>query len=427
MDNNINIQSQQPSELYMACDGDNAGRLVGRAVLANDEQALSEVSSRISLGGEIISRWVEEQGGRVISSGGDEGTFVIPANSAQNIEQLRSDYQFSTQLTMTVGIGSTLSEAGKSLMAGKFRGKDQVVTYDPSVDSDIAAASDHVASGNGTEEENKLDEAYLSDNSAPAPASSHTDDCQYCQDNQDHDHTDDCQYCAAAEETPADDHSHTDDCQYCAAKEQIDNHDHTDDCEWCATAEQRAADADHDHTDDCQYCAAKETPQAQSLAQGILTDDPNTQSERDQINNMDDTQMPLGNEMEGNVSHTEGYDSEMAPQDMGLSEDASESDSPDLGQVLQGGLDAHAENIGREKVVAMVSQALDGFKANKQLLEKAKEQAPDLYSSTIMMLKAMIEMAKQLGLGGEPDQPQEPQQESQGAAPQEGAAQSPQQ
>lgn len=432
--------------LYMAYDGDNAGRLVGQAVLANDEAALAEISSRIALGHEIVGRWVQDQGGKVISGGGDEGTFSIPDSAVNNVEQLRSDYQFTTQLTMTVGVGATLSEAGKSLMAGKFRGKDQVVQYDPSVDQDIAAAQDRIAQGTGSQEENKLGQAYLNtDSAAPAadPAPAHGDDCKYCQENSDHDHTDDCQYCQASEAAPdhdhtddcqycaeaeAQNHDHTDDCQYCQAKAEIDNHGHTgDDCQYCQTAAQRAMDDAHDHTDDCQYCAVKQTREGQAtgeqLANDVMTTDPNNQSNRDEINAIDATQMPIGTEAQGNISRPDGFGDD-TPNDMGLSEDSPEQ-GPDFANVLQGGLDEHAENIGREKIVSMVTQALEGFKANKQILEKAKEQAPELYSSTIAMLKAMIEMAKQLGLGNDVEQAE--QEPVQPAASQEGAAQAPQQ
>jgi hypothetical protein len=434
-DNIMNIGSQS-TNLYMAYDGDNAGRMVGRAILANDEAALADASNRIALGHEIVRHWVEENGGKVISGGGDEGTFSIPSGAVDNIEQLRSDYQFTTQLTMTVGVGQTLSEAGKSLMAGKFRGKDQVVVYDATVDSDIAAAQQHVAEGQGNEEEDKLNEAYLSEQApVAAPAKSHADDCKYCQETPDHSHTDDCQYCQASE-APSDesspDHAHTDDCQYCAASNDLDSHNHTDDCEYCAMAEQAnsdhdhtddcqwcAAAQDHDHTDDCQYCAAKEgsTPQANALAGAIMTDDPGTQSERDQVNNIDDTQLAIGTGMEDGVSRPDGFDDS--------SGDPTAS-GPDFADVLQSGLDQHSAGINREKIVGMVSQALEGFKANKQILEQAKDQAPDLYNSTIAMLKAMIEMAKQLGFGDDVAQaeaaPQAP-----SAAPQEGAAPSPQQ
>lgn len=431
--------------LYLAIDADNAGRMVGRAVLANDIPGLTEVSSRIDMGQEIIADWVTAQGGKKISGGGDEFTAEIPSGSLEQLEQLRSDYQFATQLTITVGVGSNLAEAGKSLMAGKFRGKDQVVQYDPSVDSDLVAAQGRVVEGTGSEEENKLNEAYLKEGStdhsdckycAQSDEASHSDNCQYCQAHEAaQSSNEDCKYCvdeSANTSSQIPDHSHTDDCAYCAAKEQVDNHEHSeDDCDYCINAEQRAADTDHDHTDDCQYCASKDSPEGQAtgeaLASAIMVDDPNSQSERDAVNAIDDTQMPISTESEDGVSHPDGYDGEAAPSDMGLSEDSPESQNSGLTDVLQSGLNAHAESINKEKIVSMVSQALEGFKANKQILEKAKDRAPDLYTSTIAMLKAMIEMAKQLGLGTEVGQEEQSTGSAQSAAPQEGAAQTPQQ
>lgn len=416
--------------LYLAIDADNAGRMVGRAVLANDISGLTEVSARIDHGQEVILNWVQEHGGQKISGGGDEFTASIPPTAVETIEQLRADYQFATQLTITVGVGNSLSEAGKALMAGKFRGKDQVVQYDPSVDQDLQAGQDHVAQGAGTEEEQKINEAYLSkeDGLAGAAEDPHGADCQYCQEQPEHNHTDDCQYCAESTQEP--DHAHTDDCQYCAAAEEVNSHEHSDDCQYCAASEARM---DHDHADsDCQYCNDAMAQQSQAgqvtgsiLSEQVMTDDPTTQSERDLITGIDESAMPLGNAMEGNVSHPDNYDQDTSTSDMGLSEEEPQA-APDLNEVLRSGLDNHASSIQREKIITMVSQALDGFKANKEILERAKEQAPQLYASTIMMLKAMIEMAKEMGMGQEqgaaPQEAQPPQ-----AAPQEGAAQAPQQ
>ena len=151
--------------------------------------------------------------------------------------------------------------------------------------------------------------------------------------------------------------------------------------------------------------------------------------------------MAIGNTTEDNVSRPAGYSTNQ-PGDMSLEEDAAATDekesewkdpfpkhpdhggedpaaqqdsdlesatqavaadsdesAPDLGGVLQQGLDSHADGIQREKVVDMCSQALQGFKGCKDIIEKSKEAAPQLYQSSIMMLKAMIEMAKMLGLG----------------------------
>jgi hypothetical protein len=112
-----------------------------------------------------------------------------------------------------------------------------------------------------------------------------------------------------------------------------------------------------------------------------------------------------GTDIIDGVSRPESY-SQNSPSDMALDEDNT-AVSPDLSSVLHEGLDSHADNIQRERVVQMVSQALTGFKACKPIIERSQTQAPQLYQSSIMMLKAMIEMAKMLGLsenGATPDQ-----------------------
>lgn len=417
--------------MIMAYDGDNAGRMVGQAILANNEQALSEASERIAHGHDIVKQWVESHGGKIISGGGDEGTFSVPAQAVGDIETLRKDYEFATQLTMTVGVGATLSEAGKALMVGKVRGKNQVVQYDPSIDQEYAQIGEHAAAGTGTDEENKLGEAYMQKEEAG-------DDCKYCAEMEDH--GDDCQYCAEHDAAKAGEA----DCKYCAeadAAAAAPDHEHTDDCQYCAEAEAQAQGqgGEHEHTgDDCQYCEElnaiqgadnEENPEIQGEASGeealppsenqegmesnpespqetieevasqIETDSPETQTERGVMDNIDADEAALGTEMQDNVSRPDTFDEQNVPGDMGLAEDEVPEESPDLSEVLRGGLDNHAEAIQKEKVVQLVSHALEGFKAQKAILEKAKDQAPQLYESTIAMLKAMIEMAKMLGLG----------------------------
>lgn len=110
----------------------------------------------------------------------------------------------------------------------------------------------------------------------------------------------------------------------------------------------------------------------------------------------DDASLTPGTDVVDGVSRPGGFASN-TPGDMALDEGNVDA-TPDLGAVLGEGLDAHAENIQREKVVQMVAQALSGFKQCKSIIERAQQQAPQLYTSSIMMLKAMIEMAKMLGL-----------------------------
>src|SRR5690606_10425024 len=86
------------------------------------------------------------------------------------------------------------------------------------------------------------------------------------------------------------------------------------------------------------------------------------------VDSIDAGEMPVNDEMIDGVSRPEGYE-ENVPGDMGLSEEPPVEEAPDLNEVLQTGLDAHADAISREKCVQMVSEALESFKASKDILE----------------------------------------------------------
>lgn len=446
------MSSTQPM-LFLAIDADNAGRLVGRAVLADDVAGLADISSRIDSGQELVENWAIDNGGSKISGGGDELTLTVPPEALQNIEILRADYAHLIGLTITVGVGSKLSEAGKSLMAGKFRGKNQVVVYDPSVDQELQAAVDNVQAGSGTDEEKKITDAYLQapPAAAPTPGQHNEADCKYCQESAGHEHSaENCDYCAAheAKKDAEGVHDHTDDCQYCAAAESPlaeseDGHDAST-CEYCMAHDAKTEGHDastceycmaHDqkvnsgaHEDNCQYCnhynSQSATQGAQQINSMISTDDPNTQTERDQVEGIDATQMPTGGPVLDGVSRPDGYTEEQSPGTMGMAEE--DSAEPNLTDVLRGGLDEHAQEIQREKIGQMIGQALEGFKASKGILEKAKEQAPQFYQASIQMLKAMLEMGKMLGMGSQEEAPPEAAPQAQPAAAQGDAAQSPQ-
>ncbi len=414
--------------IYLSCDGDDCGKSVVQAILAGDEQAIAQASEKIEAGQSAIESWVLSNGGQKISSGGDESTYKLPADCATLLESLRKDFQFASGLTLTVGVGATIVEAHKALLAGKARGKNQVSQYEPIVEHEIqeshngdsnAVAADGTPDPTATplgEADAQYDHQHTDDCQycEPSEGHSHTDDCKYCEASEapgTHDHTDDCQYCQAAE---AGDHSHTDDCKYCAAHNGKPENVHTDDCQYCIAM---AQPTDHEHTDDCQYCAnmgQQGQVSGSILANQVETDDPNTQTERGVVDAIDPSAMPLGDEMQDGVSRPDGYDGQLAE---------GEDEQPNMGDVLQSNLDQHGDQIAKEKIVGMVGEALEGFKANKQILEKAKEQAPELYQSTIKMLRAMIEMCKMLGLKGEEQAPSP--QQSENPEPQEGSGEAP--
>lgn len=373
--------------LILAYDGDNAGRLVGRAILGNDLKALSDVSSRIELGHEIVQDWVTTHGGTVISGGGDEGCFQVPESALEDIERLRQDYAFATNLTMTVGIGQSLSEAGKSLLVGKFRGKNMVVRYDQAVEAEIDQAQKHVEEHTATREEEKLTDAYLKpqdgdvvppeEDALSAPEATGMNPPQLAKPD-------------PSKEAPlglgvtsVDPTSYNNTKLDQNTKESVREQQNT-------PAEAGTENKANVHSEQ----GMKE------IAEAIMAEE---NQDNDLMDNIDAEDLAVGTESVAGTSRPEDYTEHNVPNDMGLAEDAPEA-QPDVSEVLKEGLDTHASNMQREKVIDMIGQALAGFKAQKHILERAATRAPELYGSCLAMLKAMIEMSKMLGLGQQQEQ-----------------------
>lgn len=495
--------------IYLSYDADSAGSKIGQAILADDVNMLNEFSEKINLGNEIISRWAKSMGGVQYSSGGDQGVFAIPAESIEEIETLRKDYEFATGLTITVGLGNTLSESGKALIVGKFRGKNQVVMYGPDIDQEIQQSSQKVQEGTASFEEQKLGQAYLKPEDTQMAESElgqkpnesgqnqdelghqdcpfcedtakiGDDNCPFCQDNAEFnhdpnelDHDPDCPFCQeneAAEHNP-DEPNHDPNCPFCQenaaqAEHNPDEPGHDPDCPFCQENVQEGAvggddqgivptagpdsvslpttttsenfagqdlqspdspkpDAISDNPDGLGSTSVDEPTVENMKIDGNLSPNPkatdalppeqqdaaageSTQDILQQIDAIPGAQAPQTGdpELEDGVSRPPGFPEDV-PGDLGLTEDIEEEQAPDITGVLQEGLDSHADNIQRERVVQMVGEALAGFKECKNIIERAQQQAPQLYAASLSMLKAMIEMAKMLGLDQDQEQSME--------------------
>lgn len=131
--------------IYVSIDGDNIGRMVGHAALTNNEEALAKISGAINEAREDFQHLAEIHGGTVISAGGDEAVVVFHTDDDESTmrdvhEMIKKIADHSMEhygFTITAGIGRTLEESSKALMAGKLNGKNQVVDYTEDVDQFI--------------------------------------------------------------------------------------------------------------------------------------------------------------------------------------------------------------------------------------------------------------------------------------------------
>jgi hypothetical protein len=145
-------------KVIIAWDGDHIGREVGRASLADDVEGLRRVSQAIDAGNKIWESWVTMNGGSIISFGGDEGRAEILAEKLAELPKIRDQYAGAVGSTVSVGVGTRLSEADRALLASKLQGGDKIILYTPEVEETIAK----IEKERGQKSEaDKISEAYL--------------------------------------------------------------------------------------------------------------------------------------------------------------------------------------------------------------------------------------------------------------------------
>jgi GNAT superfamily N-acetyltransferase len=142
--------------VYISFDGDTIGQKVGRARLADDVEGVRRVNQAIDNGNRIWRSWCESHGGNVVEIAGDEGALEIPADYLDELPKIREQYAKAVGATVSVGVGTKLSESSKALLAAKLRGKDRIEFYTEEVNALIEEAEKR----QGSEEEKIVDE-YL--------------------------------------------------------------------------------------------------------------------------------------------------------------------------------------------------------------------------------------------------------------------------
>ena len=146
-------------KVFVSFDGDHIGRMVGRASLADKPEEVSRIAQAIERGNAIWQSWAESHGGQVINIGGDEGRLCFEADHLQELPKIRDQYSEAVGSTVSVGVGTKLSEADRSLMAAKLQGGDRIQLYTEEVNEILEELKENSESA-------KLYDEYLDPESA---------------------------------------------------------------------------------------------------------------------------------------------------------------------------------------------------------------------------------------------------------------------
>jgi GNAT superfamily N-acetyltransferase len=128
--------------------------MVGRARLSDEVEEVRRIDHAIKMGNEVFRSWAVTSGGSITEISGDEGTIEIPADVLEDLPSICHTYKTAVGATVSVGLGKTLSESAKSLMAAKLRGGSRAVFYGPDVEETISARKEPT-------EAEKIQDEYL--------------------------------------------------------------------------------------------------------------------------------------------------------------------------------------------------------------------------------------------------------------------------
>ena len=379
------------NRLFLALDGDNAGQHIGQAVLMDDVQMLHDMSQKIDAGTKAVKDMVLSCGGQVISSGGDEMTAMLDPQHESKIEEMRAKYQEVTGFSASIGMGNSLSQAGKALIAAKLTGKNKSIRYDQSVEDILNQAHDAVQQGTADEEQQKMDEHYID-------ATMENPDQESEQMPMD-------------EEMPADDQM----IDETAADENPDM-PMDEDSEFYEEDLQPEEDMEDSPEDMMQFPEGLEEdmPEDDIQEDGMVPDGdiPDMGEDMPMDEEMIADEMPMDEQnpepsefeqeppiaLEGEpVTDEEGKDpnAEKADPTMATEEDSIEDDLADVD--------------GNEEILQRIAANLDAFKQNKELMDRIKQEKPELYAAMLGLLHNMIELAKMISPEAAPDMEQEEQ------------------
>lgn len=333
---------------YLAINGDNVGDSIGNAIATDNHEELSGITGKLKEAHGGIDEWVESVGGEIVTSSGDEGIYKLPAESLEEskIEEIRQKYSELTGTTVTIGIGSSMSEASKALIYGKLNEKDQVVEYSQEMDDFISSHG---------EEEQVVDEEVeepIEDESI--------------------------EHIEGDDQTPSTeiDPEKIEDIQ---GEEEVDE----------MAGEETLMEEGEEYEEDLNQ-------DPEEKIQDVVGEDLDGDGDLDTMPAQDD---PLAEDQ----NKQETLHDDVLPEEEAPLEEAGEERQGAISDMIHANMEGEEEEQDDEGLKESIINSLMIFKQNKEMLEMSQQQNPELYNGIMSMLSSMIEMAKKLNMNPEAD------------------------
>ena len=393
-------------EVYLAINGDDVGAKIGEAIANDDQESLAGVTGSVNSGLSICKDWAEKSGGEVLSSSGDECLIKVPQEAVNELNEIKAACEKECGHSMTIGMGSSMSEAAKALIYGKLNGKNQVVEYDESVEQGIredegaeeeeqALEEEFESDEEGTEEidvpEDEIDGDYGSEEMADA------------QPEHEQDMSEEEEFVHDAQENRADeldeDNIEADE-EYEDSDEGYEEEYDEEDAEAIEGDEEEGLDGKYDGDEEApiedEYEEGEEALEEDADEEDMMAPEEEEYNHNDMLEDMMDANMEEGSEEE--IPQDEMMEEPMEEE---YPDEMMEEEDPSMGMEPEGEDD---DSALREDIF----HALQVFKQNKDMLEQSAQTNPMMYQATMGMLRSMIAMAHKLGYTGPQDDAEPP-------------------
>lgn len=372
------------ARVYVAINGDDVGSAIGDAVASNDHMALNKLSTSLKDSHGMIEEWVANHGGEIITSNGDEGIYILPEESLDELEQIRSQYQQMSGHTVTVGIGNSMADASKALIYGKLNEKNQVVYYEPAIDDMLSEEDVEEAEEIGQE---NIDQGM--------PEAEQQDDGNLIQEGQQKQYLNEDQMNGATPATQPLDSGDTEDMA-----------DDDDNIESSANEVGEANDDDQQFEDDGSTDEYEQTNPDEAVDAVVSQEQGGEEMQNDE--NFDENadgvedEATMDMDSDGDIDQDDDQLANMVEDDMTgdedvapMDDDMSMEDDQEMSMEEEMPADDHADLKGA------IIETLQIFRTHKQDLDMLATANPELHHGLISMLQHMIEMGKRIQGSGQ--------------------------
>jgi hypothetical protein len=385
--------------IYLAVNGDNVGLKIGQHIASDDHKGLQASTSALKAAQDTISKWVEAQGGKEIASSGDEGVYMIPESAIGELDGIKDQYKQVSGHGLTVGVGSSMSEAAKALIFGKLNGKDQVVHYDESVESALTE---------DPEAQEEVDEITDEDGDPAEIEGEGEADTE--EDMLEDDYADEDENTEEVED-PTQDEYVPEDVDEDVIEDKLDSDQNLSvEQELQGQADEKSAQElgiDGESNGD-------EDSNSENMVEDVISEESDEENgDSEGFDGGEDGEDEVDSDsVYGDLNGEEGQEGENELGDSDEQEGAPEESGDDyLSDMIHSQMDGEEEvnddqnneESNDEELKNDIAEALMAFKQHKNLLEAAQEQNPELYQAVITMLRSMIDMGKRLGYAPEQD------------------------